>query len=485
MAEYVSERDLRFRQHLEALGMASPAEYLAWCSDHGFRRSTDKSMKQQKDERMHHSRLAAERKVKGRIRNPRKLVEALFDGEVEEEAIRMPHLFRLHDALRHEGRLDVPRLHKPGQREAARALILHVMRAGDFTAEAESTPEGDQPYIDALIRLARRHKHWLNPPDTWRPPSHNTRRRFASLARHLLAKYDIPAFMDAAWFGREKMYRDWYEWIGGGQNLRTAPGLPIELTRREAHLALTAPDDYSIPAALRWGQVHAMGGGPRLCETLRPTRLVRSFEHEDFWQSVLRFFVGHSMLDPAHVHPIIDYIQHQKFEPEEVFIPGGDPRVEVGPPPQPGFSMHGRTPERLLAAIETWHRRLGREERVRETQWLRSGVAADWTWEELTRGGSRVWRVTELLSAKALAAQGRAHTNCVASYAQSCSRGACSIWTLTSDSPTGHTNHLTIEVRHRAVVQARGPRNSLPSPREMQVLSRWAGPHGVGVSTYL
>ena len=56
-----------------------------------------------------------------------------------------------------------------------------------------------------------------------------------------------------------------------------------------AHFFLQAPDHFTVEMALRWGQVRGFGGSEVLASAVAATRLGRSFEHENFWQTVLHF----------------------------------------------------------------------------------------------------------------------------------------------------------------------------------------------------
>jgi hypothetical protein len=241
----------------------------------------------------------------------------------------------------------------------------------------ESVSFGDRTYlyIDALIKLNSRRGQWIRPLEAWHASSHNRRRQFSSLARHLLAQYPVPGFMDSAWFRSDKgsyRMRDWFVHVGSGRNIRTAK-TPIRLTKRMAHYLLEAPDDYTIESALRWGQVHALGGDRRLTEALLSTRIGDSFENDDFWGSVIRFFIANPLLDRSHVGPIVDYLLHQKYETREMLV--GPGVVEQLPPPQPLLSMRGRTPESLLKHVELWHHEMGR--------------AGDWPRQEACLADSR------------------------------------------------------------------------------------------------
>ena len=173
--------------------------------------------------------------------------------------------------------------------------------------------------------------------------------------------------MDEAWLNRNRrpptwrLHQAWFVHVGSGQNIRTADKLPIPLTKRMAHEFLLAPDDYRLHEALRWGQVRGMGVDERLTRALVGSRLGTGFfgaEQEAFWGTVINFFVLHPMIDPHQVGPIIDYLHNQKFVPAGVVNVNGT-FVNAGPP-QPGLSMKGRTPEALLAQVQSWHRRLAR-----------------------------------------------------------------------------------------------------------------------------
>ena len=69
--------------------------------------------------------------------------------------------------------------------------------------------------------------------------------QFGSLARHLLARYDVPAFLDAAWrdglTAEGVRHQGWFKHVGRGENIRTADDLPIPMTKRMAHHFLQTP----------------------------------------------------------------------------------------------------------------------------------------------------------------------------------------------------------------------------------------------------
>jgi hypothetical protein len=303
--------------------------------------------------------------------------------------------------------------------------------------------------------------------------------------RHLLARYPVPAFIDAAWMRRDEaaeLYREWFVRIGRGESIRGAER-PIRLTRRIAHHFLRAPDEYGIEQALRWGQIHALGGDRRLVEAILGTRLGDDFARDEFWITVIRFFIENPMLDQCHVGPIVDYLHEQRFVPQEVFVAPGV-RERRGPP-QPNLSMKRRSPQALLRQVESWHRELARTGAGGAAQWERSPIGEFELETGVQDRNLRVWRIRELLSGTELIAEGRAMRHCVASYARYCAAGHCSIWAMEVHGFEGVEKRQTIEVRAGLVVQCRGRFNRPPDEQERQILLRWAEREGLRLSGFL
>ena len=267
---------------------------------------------------------------------------------------------------------------------------------------------------------------------------------------------------------------------GAGGNIRTAPGLPLPLTKKMAHHFLKAPGDYTVEEALCYGQVCALGGNRRLVHVLRGTQLIETFRDNDFRLSVIRFFIANPMLDLAHVHPIIDYIWNQKYV--------GDGNIG---PPQPNFSMKGRDPEVLLRRVEEWHRQLARETKARAGEWRRSDIGEFYFQEgNEQKGDLKSWSIRELLTSDELIAEGRALSHCVSTYAQSCSERSTSIWSMGIENEFQRERILTIEVflgrgDGNRIGQVRGNRNRVPTPKEESIIARWATREGLQIRSYL
>ncbi|MEM8667218.1 MAG: PcfJ domain-containing protein [Planctomycetota bacterium] len=487
------DRDLTL--HIHRLGLASIAEYRDWCDRNGFSRKLKKHWKQ-RDRESQFSRQAVvlqqlEQKKREK-RNQSDVLYAVCAGKLKERDVALPHLRRLCQFIRPGRRF---KYEPQVNRKALLRLLthLHECRAKFFDGAPVITSLGQQPgntYIEALALAASHANSWKRPVEDWKPRTHNASRQFASLIRHLFVKYnDMPLFFDAVWFaGRTKEAaerRHWYLHVGRGQNIRTCE-LPIPYTKKMAHYFMQAPNDVTIDQALRWGQVHGLGGDERLARAIFGTRLAECFDEDEFWSSVLRWFVSHPLLDRVHVGPIVDYIQYQRFVPEHIYVAAGH-REETAPI-QPNLSLRGRTPEVLLRRVDEWHRTLSNDNRHQVRQWASAGIKGfEFLEGSPTNGNLKRWTVRELLSSRSLATEGRQMRHCVATYASSCARGHCSIWTLEVESHEGVAKGLTLEVRNktRLICQVRGKANRLPTEKERKIMQRWAESSGLRIASYV
>jgi hypothetical protein len=482
------DSDIDLLEHVKALGLGTVEEYVAWCVRHGFSRRTAKNARQRLRERSFATRAVADARLaqkKKELRGPEKVLEGIFRGELDEDQVTQPYLKAVCRACKL-----VPPCDRT--RQAFRELLLHAGKYADLASLHPVIPEfGRQvgnTFLGGLLALAGHADHWVRSVGDWRPKTHNSRRQFSALARHLVAHWPVPAFMDSVWFkgGSEDGLRQqrWFLHLGRGENIRTAD-LPLPFTRRMAHHFMQAPAELTVEAALRWGQIHALGGKARLVRAIIGTRLGTNFADDDFWTTVLHFFIAHPMLDTVHVGPIIDFIHHQRFVPQEVLVAPGV--VQQGAPPQPTFSMKGRTPASLLRLMGVWHRTLASVQQL-QAGWCPSGIDGFEFTEGSERGGNlKLWTITELLDTRALVAEGRAMKHCVATYARSCAQGLCSIWALEATTFEGRSRVLTVEVQNRArlICQARGKGNTLPADKHRNILRRWADQAGLRLASYV
>lgn len=407
-------------------------------------------------------------KAKAGTRNPKETLKALFRGE----QVSLPST----SPLRNYQEIFRDSRRSNGEREALFQILSHALDQGcDFC---------DRPRLrhfhNAMLGMAAFRDRWVRKLEDWKPQSHNTYRQFSSLFRHLFAKYPVPQFFDNAWFHGNITHQQWFMHVGLGNNIRTAANLPLPLTSKMAHHMMQAPNDYDILAAIRWGQIHALGGDERLVRSILASRIGTSFNNNDFWVTVIQWFMANPMLDTAQYAPIIDYLNHQRFVPSVLNPDPDSPARYV--PAQPNLSMKKRSVDATIKAMEEWHKQTGRAKKASTVHaWEPSGVPP--FYYEEGEHNKKVYTIYELLSAEELKEEGQAMCHCVASYAHSCASGRVSIWSLSCQGQ----RLLTIEVdnQNRTIRQARGKYNVKPEFKANDVMNRWANQSGLSISRWL
>lgn len=452
-------RILHLLQHLQALGFRSVLEYKTWCERHGLSIEWLKTVQQRRQEQQ--LRRNSQKSDSDWFKA---CVTRIYENKATDDDLRTDYLRKISRAF--AGGL------AGGARKAYLDLLLHAEQQANLfvlqPAIPNLGPQQGNTFVDGLAELARYYKHWVRSPLDWQPDTHDPRRQFSSLARHLFTPYGLASFMDVAWFrgrsGRAQQQQRWFLHVASGQNIRTAD-IPVTFTKKMAHEFLQAPKHYTIEEALRWGQVIGQGGSVELLEAILATFLGASFENEDFWSTVIQFLVANPMLDPDYVGPVLDYIYNQKYVCREVVNPGGE--VVVIDPPEPKFSMKARSMVKLLDQVEAWHQLLMREERAPKIEWEKSEIGNfEYTEKDVQNGGALHWSIRELLNQKELKSEGRALHHCVSSYTKNCQSGKTSVWSLQVTNSKNETLNLAtiaVDPKARRVTQLRGKYNVLPN----------------------
>lgn len=351
-------------------------------------------------------------------------------------------------------------------------------------------PRAGNTGIDALLHFARHSSRWLREPEEWTPDGKEPLAHVASLARHLFSRYPLPGFLDVAWLSgfdaQAESYREWFVHLGNGGKLESL-AFPLPMTHRAAHYFLLAPDHFTIPAALRYGQIRAIGGREALAWNVLETFLAELQPDEPFWLSVLHFLINHPEIPIHQVGPILDYLHFRKFGTS------GDDG------PEPNLSMKGRTSTALLARMEEWHETLARLGKKSRQSWEPSGIRPlERAESDSLSAATCHWRILELTDSLSLLEEGREMRHCVRSYQDGCVKGEKSIWSLRltlSDNPRAPRRLLTIEVNHnrRSIVQVRGKCNqtlgAMRGNRRMMlardILRTWARERHLGIACAL
>ena len=360
------------RQHLEAPGVDSIVGYKLWCFRNGFSKELEKTPAERQAE-LDFVKCREEARDPDVVpqHDPRRAayMARIFDGEFQDDTLS-DVLFRVR-ALYNNLDGDA------GARLALKRLVLHAEKYSALMRPVRATRHYGHTvtntYLAALEQLARHHADWIRSVEDWRPQSPKPHLQFQDLARHLLARYDVPPFFDLAFFQgttpQARQEQDWFKHVGMGQNIRTA-GVPMRLTKRMAHLVTQMRYHHTVVQAMRVAQYQAYAGNTRnqrqCAWSLANGPLGDRFEHEEFWETVVQFIANQAFLDSGYVNPIIDYIRNQKFTPQR--IPQPDGTEAEGPPPHPNFCMKGRSINRLIREVDAWHEELtGMEDVALET----------------------------------------------------------------------------------------------------------------------
>ena len=348
-------------------------------------------------------------------------------------------------------------------------------------------PQSGNTGIDALLHFARFSAQWRREPEAWACDTDDPRQQAGSLARHLFALYPTPDPLDAAWlsgFGEQaETFRQWFVHLSGGGKLEHLT-FPMPMTHKAAHFFLQAPVNYTLPAALRYGQILALGGGAALADALSETFLSELQPDEPFWFSVIHFFVNNPALPTAQVGPLADYIK---------FLKSGD-NFEG----DSTFTMKGRTLDALQKRMENWHATLARLGWKVKREWKSSGLLPlDKVAKDPLSAAMCHWRISELTDTMALAEEGSVMRHCVRSYQDACIKGDKAIFSLrlTLSDNKAVRRLLTIEVNlhRRAVVQVRGKCNQslgqMRGNRRMMlardILREWTRSQHLGIACSL
>jgi hypothetical protein len=264
----------------------------------------------------------------------------------------------------------------------------------------------------------------------------------------------------------------WYVHVAQGNNLRTAPLLPMALTRRAAHEAMFAPDHLTPLQALLFGHFRACGGPDAIARELL-AHVGKSFALDAEWLRLFEKLLAAPGLAPDQVRPLVDYVAFRRFRCER----------------RDRFSVAVHSVPSLLKHMAEWHAAL------RGAAFRRSaGVGLDERWASRIgpspfegRWEQGRYVVTELRSFADLYEEGRRMHHCVATYALAAARGTVSIWSLRLGAEEREVGRVTIRVtvHKREVVEARRFANARIEAHERAILERWAAQRGLSVAAGL
>lgn len=329
----------------------------------------------------------------------------------------------------------------------------------------------DEAFLYAIYQVAWFGTAYQRDIKDWKRNSHNPEKQLKGLVKHCFVKYEVPAFMYESWLDTNRKYMSWFIDLGSGLGVKSLSKVPVKLTKKGAHYFLQAPASYTIEMALRRAQALSFGTDELVAERIAHSSLSRnSFEHEDFWETVIQFFMNQTMLDFSKMNEIMDYL-------EDCIRDNRD------------YSIKGRTIISLTRQSDEWH--------VAQAIYSASTVEL-FTWNPLLNSSlvvrmkqekdTKKYRLFELCSSKELIAEGKKMNHCVASYARSCCVKVTSIFSLRCTSISkGQETLATIEVdtRSQTIVQAKARFNKPISATAKKIMNDWAVQHDLKIGKWL
>ncbi|BBM86476.1 PcfJ domain-containing protein [Candidatus Uabimicrobium amorphum] len=435
--------------HMKLLKFKSVRAYKNWCHKNCFRSNFDKTTEE----------LAAEYAffIKKYTKSLRCSIHAIYNKDLNTEHLHTPLLQKIADTLQCENR------------EYMRDVFLHLEKTKLLANEE---------YTTGIMEILRYHHEWKRCIFEWKPKTRSSHKQFLSLLRHLLIDYNVPQFLLKTFLFPIRKYQPLLLALGRGESIRHHPLLPMPMTKKMVHYFAKTPNSYQIEESFRWAQVRAMGGSSQLVEKLRCTKIMRDYSENEFWTSVVQFFIRHPQLE-KHSNPIIDYLHYHKFVNREVHTPEG---IKISSPLQPHLSMKGRTPKAILKQVDEWHEQLGRSGVEENVYWKHSCVG-DFSYHN-EKG---FYAIRQLLSKAELIVEGRTLRHCVASYESKCKRNSSTIWTMEFRETEEATPRklVTIEMNAQKIIcQVRGKRNRRMNAEEKSVLNRWCKHQGLVLASY-
>jgi PcfJ-like protein len=368
--------------------------------------------------------------------------------------------------------------------EAEQEMVAAFARHNARKGEERAIKRDDWTYIITPAMQAWS-GFWVRPLENWTPSirSSDDARLRMDLLRHLFGLYPVPGFLEKIWLPpngivrhlslseqeKAKRQRQMPYQKGMADNpefeefagwyVATATGLSLwkeasssYLSRRETHLFLHAPNEFTPSRNIWWARARSWGATKGGADNIARCKLTRMDVKNDFWISVGRLFARHPELGHHAADDLIDFLEAHKREDEN-------------------YSLKGRTLATISEASEVWHRLQAKQKHYGVYSWEGMPIS-DWSYitGNPEKEATHIWGVCQIKTGMELVQEGQAMRHCVGSYRVACSQGRSSVFSLTYD----EARVLTIECQKERIVQVRGKANRRASSMERIIVYRWA-----------
>jgi hypothetical protein len=322
--------------------------------------------------------------------------------------------------------------------------------------------------VPYLIDVAGHSEAWVCAPEEFRPRTTHGRDQITELVRYLFEAYRPPGWLRAAAHtGRGRPGQapafGWYVHVARGQSLRTAPALPVPLSRKAAHLALSAPARSTPEQALLHGYLSGHGASRAVREEVLRSVRWHGLELDEHWLKLFEKIARAQDLPADQVRALLAH---------------ADARRERGASIDVSVATLLRGLERQRAAqvrqqAQAWGPQF-------DEPWAASLPAAPFTGS--SDGGE--YALHELRSLREIFEEGQSMHHRVFTYAQAARAGTVSIWSLRLARAGREVGRVTLRVvaSERAVVEARRRCNQAIFPQERELIRSWASRQGLSLS---
>lgn len=328
----------------------------------------------------------------------------------------------------------------------------------------------------------------VRPPETFvLPPAATERELVEQFVRHVFVRYEVPRWFYKVWECKDlpdekpssrysftpirplpDIQKDWFVAVVQGKNLSTVEGLPVVLTKKMAHHALTAPAHFSLVQAFRWGQVMGLPEGTAaVARVVAGSFLGKNFQPDEvFWGEQIGCLVRNSdWLDRSALEILLDFLRRSRSEAFQFYQD-----LEVVPPQK--FNLEN---------VDDWKKFIEKAKIARFVAEKPPELLAMYQTGGHTRNQRKRFRARprhefrQLMTAEEFAREGFEMRHCVGGYFQKFERGDCQIWSMAPRRPASRVpaHRLTIELEGKKVVQVRGFRNRPASDFEQLQLKIW------------
>jgi hypothetical protein len=244
----------------------------------------------------------------------------------------------------------------------------------------------------------------------------------------------------------------WFSHVLEGKNIASAQGLPIVLTKRAAHIfRCTDTVDMSVTNSIVFSGIHAL-----VDDEFYARQVVQSMRYdnqEEFWLKTMSILHKNG-LTSRHVTEVMDYIR------QKVLVEG----VKL--------DIKHKKIQNLLNDVQNWHIQLNQMEL--EKNKISTLPDAGINDVKIEFHGND-YEISQIRKVSELYKEGKTMHHCVYTYKDSCLKRLSYIFSLRLIHGENESSPLiTIELRGKQIVQAKGKHNRKPDEIEKSLIEIWA-----------